>query len=45
MFDVFLQMEQWVFHKYTEATEENLVINLLNSLPEFCASVSIYNNL
>ena len=44
MFDVLLQMEEWVFHKYTEATEENLAINLLNSLPDFYASVSIYNN-
>jgi hypothetical protein len=45
MTDVFLQMEQWVFHRYTEVTEENLVINLLNILPEFYASISIYNNL
>jgi hypothetical protein len=45
MIDVFVQMEQWVFYKYTEATEENLVIDLLNSLPEFYVSIPIYNNL
>lgn len=45
MTDVFLQTEQLVFYKYTEATEENLVIDRLNSLPEFYVSIPICNNL
>jgi hypothetical protein len=38
-------MEQLVCHKYTEDTEEYLVINMLNSLPEYYALFSNCNNL